>query len=240
MQLKVISWNIWCGIHLKGVLDFLKTADADIITLQEVIADDNGNTAVTIANELGYECVYAMGMQTPAKFMPEPLKKDEGFINFGNAILSRHTIIESKVHELSEQRSRLAIQADIQISDTILHAFGIHLKHSHQKPLELQDQQVENLIKVLPPQKAIVMGDFNALPKSNVIKKISKILQDTEINSSTPTWSVYREGCMVCLVDKIQYKLDYIFTSRDIKTGPFKVEQSRGSDHLPISAVIEI
>ena len=65
------------------------------------------------------------------------------------------------------------------------------------------------------------------------------VLQDAEPGGATPTWSVY-PGCTVCQEEGIQYKLDYIFTSKDIKVKSFKVGQSTGSDHLPVSAVIEV
>ena len=106
--------------------------------------------------------------------------------------------------------------------------------------LELQNLQAENLIKLASKEKTIIMGDFNALPESTVIQKMNQTLQDSEIDSITPTWSVYKEGCTVCLVGDIKHKLDYIFTSKDIKASSFKVHESKSSDHLPISAVIKL
>ena len=93
---------------------------------------------------------------------------------------------------------------------------------------------------MLPIKNTVVMGDFNSLPESSVIKKINELLQDTEINSNTSTWSVYKEGCTVCLIGEVIHKLDYIFTTKDMKSYSFKVHDSKGSDHLPISVMIEI
>jgi endonuclease/exonuclease/phosphatase family metal-dependent hydrolase len=84
------------------------------------------------------------------------------------------------------------------------------------------------------------MGDFNSLPESSVIKKMNESLQNTEVNSNTPTWSVYKDGCTECLIDEVIYKLDYIFTSKDLKSDKFTVYDSKGSDHLPVSSIIEI
>ncbi len=134
----------------------------------------------------------------------------------------------------------MAIKADVEIGGHTIHVFSIHLKHTHQKPLALQDLQAENLIKTASEEKTIIMGDFNALPESSVIQKMSKVFKNAETNPFTPTWSLYKEGCTVCLVESLKYTLDYIFTSRDLKTSSFKVENSKASDHLPISAIIEI
>ncbi len=84
------------------------------------------------------------------------------------------------------------------------------------------------------------MGDFNSLPETTVIEKMRNSLHDSEIGPATPTWSVYRNGCTICLIDEVKYKLDYIFTSKDIKVDQFTVHQSKASDHLPISVMVEL
>ena len=83
------------------------------------------------------------------------------------------------------------------------------------------------------------MGDCNAPPESYSVKKISGVLWDADEKNSL-TRSVYPEGCSICLVQRIQYKLDYILVSKDIKICSFEVGGSTGSDHLLISAIIEI
>lgn len=128
--LKVLSWNIWGGKYLEEIVTFLKTVDANIIVLQEVIENETGNTAMTIANKLGYECVYGIGMKMSSKWAGPPREKEE-IISFGNAILSKYKIVESKIHELSDEKRRVAVQANIQIGNNILHVFSIHLQHNH-------------------------------------------------------------------------------------------------------------
>ncbi|MEK7572354.1 MAG: endonuclease/exonuclease/phosphatase family protein [Patescibacteria group bacterium] len=242
MKLKILSWNIWAGTYLDGVIEFLKNIDADIIALQEVVEDDRRNIIEIIAKKLGYEYAHAVDMNMPLKFLPGQKSDDKRTIKYGNAILSKYKITNSNIYELSKVKEfrRLIIEVDIKIEDKTLHVFSVHLKHNHQKPSEIQDLEAENLLKLLSEKNTIVMGDFNALPEDTTIKKMSKTLINTEKNSATPTWSVYKEGCTGCLVEDIKYKLDYIFTSKDIKSDFFKVYESKSSDHLPISAEIEI
>ncbi len=241
MQLKVLSWNIWCGTYLKEVISFLKKEQPDIIALQEVLEEENGNIALTIAKELGYECVYALGMHMPAKFLNNKEIDQDKSISFGNAVLSKYPIISSKIHDLPQgENSRPAIQANIKIGDEILHVFSLHLKHTHQQPMEMQNIQADKLAEVIPNDKSIVMGDFNCLPDSYPIQKISKILKNTEPDKNTPTWCQYIGGCSVCQIAEIKYKLDYIFVTKDIQAEEFKALESSGSDHLPVSVLIEI
>lgn len=240
MKLKILSWNIWCGIYLDEVIKFLRIANADIIALQEVAEDNRGNISGIIAKELGYKYVYTTDTNMPLKYLPSYKENDERTIRMGNAILSKYEIVSSKEHQLVDNKSRTAMEANIKIGNRILNIFNIHLRHTHQKQLDLQDLQVENLLKLLPKENTIVIGDFNSLPESSVMEKVNNVLKDTEIGSNTPTWSVYQEGCTECLIDKVIYKLDYIFTTKDLKTNAFEVHASKASDHLPISAIVEI
>ena len=240
MKIKVLSWNIWCGTYLDEVIKFLQTANADIVALQEVAEDDRGNISKIIADKLGYKYVYTTDIDMPLKYLPNNKSDDERTIKMGNAILSKYEIINSKEHQLIENKARTVIEADIKIENTILNVFSIHLRHTHQKQLDWQDLQAENLLKLLPKENTIVMGDFNSLPESDVIKKVSGLFKNTEVGNQTNTWSVYKYGCNECLIDKVIYKLDYIFTSKDLRTDSFKVYNSKASDHLPISTIIEI
>jgi len=240
MNLKVLSWNIWCGTYLEGVIDFLKHVDADIVALQEVSDDSRGNLAEIIAKKLGYEYVFDTQVDMPLKYLPGYESNDERTIKFGNAILSKHKIIHSEVHLLGENGKKSAVQARIEVGSNILNVFSVHLLHTHQQPSEAQNKQAENLLKFLPKENMMVMGDFNSLPESTVIKSMNETLYNTEPSSNTPTWSVYKEGCTECLVDEIKYKLDYIFTSKDLISNSFTVHESKASDHLPVSVIIEI
>jgi len=231
MTLKVLSWNIWFYGNLKKVNEFLENCNADIIGLQEVMMGDKKiQISTRLTEELGYKYVYAPAFQYPINGIPTTI---------GNAILSRYPILSSKIHTLSENEKRVAIQADIQIGNNTFHIFNTHLLHTHQQPSEVQELEATNLVNVLTPKKTVLMGDFNALPESNAIQIISKKMKNTDSNL-LPTWSIYPQGCEGCLPKGILYKLDNIFISADIKNSSFKVEKSKASDHLPVSTLLEI
>lgn len=241
MQLKALTWNIWCGTYLEEVIAFLKQAQPDIIALQEVLKEENGNTALTIAQALGYECVYQLDMDMPAKFLNNPKFDPNTLLNFGNAVLSKYPIISHQIHDLPQGEDRRpVIQADIKIGDMVLHVFSLHLKHTHQQPLEVQNMQADKLLAVMTKQQSIAMGDFNCLPDSYPIRTISQTLNNTELDHDTPTWCKHISGCSVCQIAEVKYKLDYIFATKDLNFHSFKVTDSSASDHLPVSVLVEI
>ena len=231
MDIKIVSWNIWCDGHFNEIAEYLKGCSADIIGLQEVLPRSKQIPVVDLLTSLGYTHAYgeAFTMSLANGEVEE----------MGNAVFSKYPIVNSKVHTLSEEKKRIAVQADIDVLGTILHVFSTHLVHSHQQPSEIQELQAETLIQALPKEKTIVMGDFNATPDSNAVKKMRGTLVETD-PSSAPTWSVYPEGCSECNPQKIDTRLDYIFCTPDIKIISPKVESSKGSDHLPISVIVSL
>lgn len=230
MKIKVTTWNIWERCHFDLVTDFIRENGADILTLQEVLIDDPLRNVVGFMEDLGYQ--YAIS--------PSVQFVDNGkTIKLNNAVFSKFPIVEKNIHKLREGGKGTAIEAKIKIKDNTLSVFSTHLKHTHQKPLDLQNLQIDNLIKVLPREKMIIGGDFNAISDSYAIKKMRELFIDNDLNN-TPTWSVYPEGCPICLPKSINTRLDYIFTSSDLKVESSSVGQSKGSDHLPVSLIIEI
>jgi endonuclease/exonuclease/phosphatase family metal-dependent hydrolase len=229
MQMKILSWNIWIDSHFEQIKEFLKNSHADIIGLQEVREDDPSRETIKYLNSLGYKGIFA------------PVAKTWGgkIWNDGPAVFTKYEIISTKKYILSEEDSRAAAQADIKIGDKIIHVFSTHLTHTHQQDSATQLHQVEELLNQIPPENSVLMGDFNAIPESQTIQKMKETLIDTDL-SNHPTWSVYPEGCITCNPQKIDIRLDYIFTTKDIKTHSYKVEESKGSDHLPISAIAEL
>lgn len=161
MKFKVVSWNIWGGKHLDEVIEFLKAADADIIALQEIVRDERaGNSALTIAKELGFEAAYELGMKIPSAWTG-PAREKEEVIDFGTAIISKHKIVGSEALSLSVTKPRTAIRADIQAGDSVLHVFSVHLRHQHVRgPVPeaeaLQREQVATLINLAPRERTII------------------------------------------------------------------------------------
>jgi endonuclease/exonuclease/phosphatase family metal-dependent hydrolase len=229
MKIKILSWNIWVDGHFDEITRFIKNSNADIICLQEVKDNDSERDTIGLLEKLGYNYAFASTLQT----------WDGRKYKQGPAVFSKFTIKNSKTYMLSEENVRVAVRADINVGDQTLHVFSTHLIHTHQKPSEIQEEQARNLIELIPNESSILAGDFNATPESEAIKLLNSVFVDTD-KTSSPTWSVYKAGCELCSLNKITIRLDYIFTTKDVGSSSFAVGQSRGSDHLPISTIIEV
>ncbi|HVJ17933.1 MAG TPA: endonuclease/exonuclease/phosphatase family protein [Polyangiaceae bacterium] len=183
MQLcKVVSFNVWNKSgpwpeRLAMIRDELRALAPDLIGLQEVmrlarpedaVAARNNDQAAEIADGLDFHVAYA-GAQ----------EYGNGLV-MGNALLSRHPILESERYvlpglETGETRSLL--HALVETPWGRLPVFVTHFNWKfHQGNIRLRQaafvaQMVGELAPIddnlLPP---IVMGDFNAEPEADEIR----------------------------------------------------------------------
>lgn len=231
MQLKVLSWNIWIDGYFDEYKKLFDRVDADIIGLQEVKDTDTDAERDVIG--------YLTGKGYHQIFLPVRKTWGDNVFNDGPALFTKLPMLSTETYVLSKEDARGAVRADIQAGDRVLHVFSTHTLHTHQERSEVQMEQIETLLKAIPSENAIVMGDFNATPESDAIQRMKEVLVDSDPDS-LPTWCVYPAGCSKCDLSAVDTRLDYIFTTKDVKTRSFKVEDSKGSDHLPISVIIEV
>lgn len=239
MRIKILTWNIWQGKHLQQVIDFLKQTDADIIALQEVVEKEGTNTAEVIASTLSYHYIYYRAKDA-AVYKP----------NQGNAILSKFPIAQSNRHVLSdpgliiytpETEPRIAVEAHILVNKRELSVLTTHLAYSRElKQSATRNRQAQTLYKFIHSKNTILMGDFNMTPGDSFLKKLERKLQNADPGTEKPTWTVYPFALNGFTVDSLQYRLDYLFVSRDIQVEATTISSSSASDHLPVSAIITI
>ena len=239
MQLRLLSWNIWGGKHIDEIVDFIGAYRPNIIALQEVVENGDSNTAAEIADQLNYNFAYF-----------QAIGKNGNDLAQGNAILTSFPIEESKSHFLSdislykgtaETEPRIAVEVKIRIDNKLLSIFSVHLAYSHKfQNSKMRDLQVDNLIKLIPSSYAILLGDFNSHPDSTYMERLIKVMKNADSVLTEPTWTVYPFDYEGFQETELRHRLDYIFTSKDIAVERFFIPFSKGSDHLPVSAIVII
>ncbi len=65
-------------------------------------------------------------------------------------------------------------------------------------------------------------------------------MKNTDDKQTEPTWTVYPFDYKGFKETELKYRLDHIFVSKDLNVHDFKVIQSKGSDHLPVLATVNI
>lgn len=232
MNIKIMTYNIQhCNAHLRGVIDYdliasaIAKENADIVGLNEVYGDGGGeiSQAKILADAVGYPYFYF------AKAIE--LRGGRGY---GNALLSKYPISRAQtipVHDPDPRRyseyyeSRVLLKADIALPSVSTLTLGVI--HFGLNPDEAESA-VETVLKELPCERALLIGDLNLTPDSEILEPIRARMTDTKTKS--PTFPS----------DAPRIKIDHIFATPDIKITSHDTPSTVASDHLPHTANIEV
>lgn len=231
-QFTVLTYNIHTGKGIDGIQDLNRICDvlqgsqADLIGLQEV--DCNADRSYNIdqssylADCLQMEYHYAPALTTP-------------FL-YGNTILSKFPILEKESlvmnrSETEEDRSIGIIK--VLVSDELVTFIATHLSLSATERLE-QAKLIADCVRSLDTP-VVVVGDWNAKPKSPAYNKITEQLVDAAafIGLDKPTFHGFplKKG-------DLGWCIDYVFVSEDLNIHSVEVIDTPASDHLPVKAVL--
>ncbi len=246
-MIKIMTYNIMSGNDFVKIMEgkafndqsvvnpinaaeVIKKQNAEIVVLNEVRGDKGGFTNQTkeIAEYCGYEFYY----------FAEALSASD--ISYGNAVLSKYPIIFSETilvetteadAEMAETRSiaHITVDADGKKLDVIGTHFG--LLDSEKKDM------VDKIVTLcgISDNPIVLMGDFNCMPSSDYSKKLREYMNDTMLEYGDD-YTTYFGPSMPHSIKKI----DYIYTSNNIKVFDAKVVTETASDHFPCVAMIEI
>ncbi|WP_096274323.1 endonuclease/exonuclease/phosphatase family protein [Paucisalibacillus globulus] len=230
-----MTFNIHHGVGMDAVLDLgriarvIQETNAEVVALQEVdryfsVRSDYQDQAKILAELLGYIYCYGANLN----YGPEEGHTENR--QYGLAILSRYPITNVNHYLLpSVQEQRGLLHAKVQIHGRHVHIFNVHLGLSTSERLE-QIQTIHSIIQHIK-EPFVVMGDLNAEPGSNELLLLEKMsLLNVAMHKpfhSFPT-------------NNPTQRIDYIFTSKELKKIREQAIQSMASDHLLVLAKVKI
>lgn len=235
MKLTLMSFNVLhCMNYITKEIDFdafaaeIRKHNADIIGLNEM--RDQGThpeyqaQARILAEKLGYYYYFAEAI------------KFQGTNPYGNAILSRYPIVNAETILIPDPEvraykgyyeTRCVLKAKIDVCDGL----NVFVTHFGLNPDE-HENAVKTVVANVKDEKCVLMGDFNLKPDSELLQPIFAKMYDTA--------SLFTEELMSWPADEPTIKIDYIFTSHDLKVVSADIPADVVSDHRPHVAVIEI
>ena len=232
--LRVATYNIHRSRGLDGrtnparIAEVIRTVDADVIALQEVIGA--GPHSQGHAEEIG--ALTGMG------WVMAPTRHLRGCL-FGNVVLSRHPITHHAQYDLSWKtcEPRCAQRVDIAFGDDTLHLYNVHLGTAF---LERR-HQAGRLTTVLHDRRVgspkIVLGDFNEWTKGLATSVLTERLQSIDLRKHLKRRRTY-PGVFPVL------HLDHIYYEGQVEVEKVELPRNRlalmASDHLPLVADLRV
>jgi len=265
--MKLVSLNVaFFERNNAKLVDFLKTQNADILCLQEVIKKIDDNVDLDFISKdtidessLALKQSFFAPIWVLSKFEKDNFHGKERFIfdlggkvEFGNYIKSKDEILKGQnifvqnhftyVTDWSkwpEEDYRAVQVVDLDINGKKLRLLNYHGIWSKDKMGTDKTKRACEVIKSLALEvdyPSIITGDFNLFPNTESIS-----LFNPELTSLIDQYNINTTRPETNeLSDKQRNVVDYIFVSRGVKVNNFEVVQSDVSDHLPLVLDFEI
>ena len=235
MTITVMSFNTQhCRNYVTGEIDFdlfahtIRRCGADIVGLNEIRdqGDDPEFTAQAreLAGRLGYQWYFAKALDI------------DGGGPYGNALLSRFPIVSAQTipipdpterHYDDYYETRCLLKAIIAVAGGL----NVLVSHFGLNPDE-QENAVGTVLEHLPPKRGVLMGDFNMTPDDPRLRPIRQRLFDTAARFPAERLSFPS--------DRPDCKIDYIFSTGDVRVARADIPAIVASDHRPHTAVLEL
>jgi endonuclease/exonuclease/phosphatase family metal-dependent hydrolase len=216
-------------VRPERIAEVLRACNADVIALQEVVADASGppehNQPQFIASLLGkYEVHFGEARQ-------------HGGAPYGNAILSRIPVSSSQAYDLTRQgrERRGCLRVDVECDRQLLHLFNVHLGTSfferRHQGRRLISTDVLGSKELKSP--TIVVGDFNEWTRG-----LASRLMSTQFSSVEAKLHLKRRRTYPGVLP--MFHLDHFYFDRRLELASAKLVRTKlskiASDHLPILA----
>ena len=231
-RFRIVTYNVHRCRGLDGrvspgrIAEILKSINADVIALQEVLSIANSSPeadqAVFLASQLGFD--YCLGNN----------RRVRGGV-YGNVVLSRFPIVLEKNFDIScrDREPRGCLQTDLRWGHRILHIFNVHLGTAFFE----RRQQARTLMNILGHaslgQTRIILGDFNEWTYGLASRLLGNHLVSADVRHHLRRSRTY-PGFLPFL------HLDHIYFDRSLKLHALSWVRDRStlvaSDHLPLFA----
>lgn len=250
-SLRVVDWNIDRGLQLPGIIDFLASANADVLMLQEADLNARRTHRLNIAEEIArkLQMNYVFGREFEE--LVQGSKASPAY--HGQATLARWPISKPRLVRFSRQSSfwqprwflprmepfqeriggRIALVVEISIPGGKLVTYNLHLESRAND--DLRFSQIQEVLSDAARQNLqcpqIIAGDFNldASKNATATALATAGFQDAVAGSGEPTTPSRR-------LFELGHRIDFAFIRGPIRAGSGQVHNRiKASDHYPIS-----
>jgi endonuclease/exonuclease/phosphatase family metal-dependent hydrolase len=257
MTIKILQLNINSDNYWDQLISFITDNDFDILDFQEVTGKDTLAGNIHSQRDIFSELLKHFGDKYDAELAITQRYASSPFAYMGNATFFKKsfTILEKKEIALStfsqlfptdgtifEKIGRKILYLKLSIANKKISFLNTHFAWA-KSPIEEphQTKQGEIFIDYLRtvPVPFILTGDFNLDPQQPFIQKINKLSRNL-IDTYHITNTLNPNNHRVKSLFPPGVAVDYIFTSNDLEVKNFSVINEDISDHLGLTAEIEI
>jgi len=239
-----MTWNVLYKEKADNILALTMEIKPDILCCQEITKDSFINPSRDVPKEISN----ILGGDYRYHQVLDSLEDQPG--NMGNAIFSKYPITRQRhlllqrgsadIDSSSQNRGYLEIRTKI---DNVIFTVGTtHLSYVDGfVETDARNKEADKLVNFLKDkqEKFVICGDFNSAPGSKTINRLEQLLVSTGPPHQLKTFATKPFVHNDFVVEGLEWRLDYIFTTRDVKVLSSKIINTEFSDHLPIVVELE-
>ena len=227
MRLKCMTFNVQhCADFYTQEIDYCKFARAmlqyapDVIGVNEIFAPQ----VSLLAEKLGYTGYFACATEIDGR-------------PYGNAVFTRLALLSAETVSIPDPavrgfngyyETRCVAKCRIAAGNTPVTVLATHFGLNPDEHENARD----TVLSLLEPETCILMGDLNVTPDSEVLRPIRERMRDTA--------DMFDEPQLSFPSDRPEIKIDYIFTSPDLRVVSAEIPALVVSDHRPYVAELEL
>jgi endonuclease/exonuclease/phosphatase family metal-dependent hydrolase len=219
-------------VSVARIADVIHRLNADVVAVQEISRDEDGDEAAdqagVLARELGYHV--AFGANRLRRGAP-----------YGNATLSRLPIVFHENYDITwrRQERRGCLRSDVRAAPgRTLHVYNVHLSTRYfarpHQALRLLSRHVLNHPAVRGPR--IVVGDFNEWTRGLATRLMGASFESVDVRL------LGRRRTYPGFFPMLH--LDHFYYDQALRLRSFRLHRSKlaltASDHLPLVAEFEL
>jgi endonuclease/exonuclease/phosphatase family metal-dependent hydrolase len=226
-EITVMTYNIQNGFDLENRWDLeaiaqtIENEDPDVVAIQEIprgwLVTASVDQVTWLSQRLEMPFVYGSNA-------------DDGV--WGNAVFSRLPIADSDTtqYSVTENLMRGAVEVSVETEAGLVWIYGTHLDNPSDADHARLVQAREFLEFWDGKRPALLLGDFNALPETELIADLAEAgFLDLGIELPAGAYTTLTRG-----------RIDYIFGTDEFEVVDIHVTEVWTSDHLPVIATVRI
>lgn len=246
MKFKIMTWNVLYKENADNILSLVKEINPDILCCQEITINSYINPDRNIPEEI------SQALSGGYRYFEVLTQLDEKPSSMGNAVISKYPIVNGRAELVQKagsdinysSQNRGYVEAEIKLNGGVITVGTTHLSYVDGFiETEARTREADKLLGLIKDhnQRFIISGDFNSAPNSSTIKKFEELgLKNTGPDNQQLTFTTKPFKHNDFKVNGLEWRLDYLFTTPDIKVLSSEIIKTDFSDHLPILAEIEI
>lgn len=240
MIISVLQWNVLFQEDIRNIAAFLKELRPDVICLQELTVGYDKqpiqNTPNFVAEQMGYNHF----------FQTVPIETTNGSkLNFANGIFSRFPMVDQRFTWVNQPKSgggyddeyRAYVEVTLGIKGQTVTVGTTHMSYTHRfQETASKNAEADKLAQELQrhQERFIFTGDLNVLPGSYTLEQVNDILKHSGPDFDQKTWATKPFSYQGFEESELNWRLDYVFATPDLKVESAHILKAEFSDHLPI------